>query len=482
MSEERQQLARGLVWLGSATAVARILDALSLILVLRFLTREQIGVATLAWSVAVFVECFNGLGIGTATLQQPDLTPRQTSSAFWYATGIAAVLSTMVVLAAPWIADAYRAPELTSMIRVSAMKLVFVGLAAVPLALLAREMRYRALGAVTTLATLVSGLVTLGLAAAGAGAWAPLLGNVSNGLMQLLGASVLCGPYSRREFDWESLRGMAKTGLNISGSVAVVQLSRNLDYLLLGRLVSTQALGGYRVAFDLAMAPSIAILQVGNRTALPVYSRLGRELSKLNEAWLWTARTVTLMTVPVMALIFVDGENVLQLLGKSGWPHAGDAIRLLLVAAFMRGIAETIPSVYVAAGKSRLSLVHSVVNLLLVALAMFLGLTLTDWDRVFVISLAWVAATVSLVAVSLIMSKHAVALSPWALLKSMGGPVVVFSGVVITLLAVRPFLPANPGLRLAIDVALVVGSFVGGLRVFLGVDVRTAFKRSPIAP
>ena len=93
MTEERQILARGLLWLGSATAISRIIDALGLVLVLRLLSREEIGIATLAWSVTVFVECFSSLGIGTATLQQPDLTPEQTSSAFWYGTAIAGLLA-----------------------------------------------------------------------------------------------------------------------------------------------------------------------------------------------------------------------------------------------------------------------------------------------------------------------------------------------------------------------------------------------------
>lgn len=477
MNEERRHLARGLLWLGSATAVARILDALAMVLVLRFLSRQDIGLATLAWSVTVFVECFNGLGIGTATLQQPELSERQTSSAFWYASGIACVLATAVVLGAPWIAQLYGAPALTSMIRVSAAKLLFVGLAAVPLALLARDMRYKALGSVTTMATLLSGVTTLALAASGAGAWAPLLGNLMNGAAQLLGASVLCRPFARQVFDWAALRGMARTGMHISGSVAVVQLSRNLDYLLLGRLVSTEALGGYRVAFDLAMAPSIAILQVGNRTALPVYSKVGRELQKLAAAWLWTVRTVTLMTIPVMALMFVDGEQILALLGKSGWPHAGDAIRLLSVAAFMRGIAETIPSVYVAAGKSQLSLVHAVLNLALVALAMVAGLQLfAGEDHVLVIACAWVAATVALVAASLVISQRAVALSPWAMFRALFKPCLVFGAVVLALVAIRPLQPASLGLAQGIDVLATILVYVAALRLIMGIKIKNLLQ------
>lgn len=481
MTEERQHLARGLLWVGSATAVSRITDALSLILVLRFLSREEIGIATLAWSVTVFVECFNGLGIGTAVLQQQGLTKVQISSAFWYALGIALVLVLGVSLAAPWIALAYGTPELLPMIRVSSLKLLFVGLAAVPLALLGRDMRYKSLGAVTTAATLVSSLITLGLAATGYGAWAPLLGNTVSGLMQWLGASVLCPAYSRRFLDLRALRPMMRAGGHIAGSVAVVQLSRNLDYLLLGRLVGVEVLGGYRVAFDLAMAPSIAISQIGNRTALPVYARLAQEPQRLAQAWLWTVRTVMLMTLPVIVFVLIDGLDVLTLLGKSGWPHAGTAIRLLCGAAVFRGLAETFPSVYVAAGRSQLALVHSLINLCLVAACMFFGLRFfPSHDQVLVIASAWVLATALLMVSSLVLSRGVIDMRVSSFAQSLRGPLILFVWSAVAMLLAQPLLPAEPSLRLLADVLILIVAYLTGLRVLLGVRFSSLWK--PKAP
>ena len=48
MSEAQQQLRRGLIWLGSAAAIGRITDVASTVTVLFFLTKEEVGVATIA--------------------------------------------------------------------------------------------------------------------------------------------------------------------------------------------------------------------------------------------------------------------------------------------------------------------------------------------------------------------------------------------------------------------------------------------------
>lgn len=474
-NEERRHLARGLVWLGSATAVSRIIEGLSMVLVLRFLSRDEIGIATLSWSVAVFAEAFNGLGIGAATQQRPDLSEEQKSSAFWYATLTASALTLLIALGAGPVASFYRDPQLAPMIRAASLKLLLVGLAAVPLALLAKELRYKSLAAISTAATLVSSSATLIFAAVGYGAWSPLLGNLLHGVMQLLGASILGPRFSHRMFRLSSLEGMIGTGLNVCMGGAVVQLTRNLDYLLLGRLVTPQVLGSYRVAFDLAMTPATTILQVANRAAFPVYASMRSDLTKLNDAWLWTARSVSSMLVPLVVFVFFDGVQLLSVLGKSGWPNAGPAIQLLCLAALARGVVETIPHVYVAAGKSRLSLFHSLANLALVALSMVAMLALfPQLDRVIAICIAWLLATLLLVALSLTVSRRAVGLSVASLLGGFVRPLVSLLGVGLALFAVRLIALPSDAVRLAFDAVVAAVVYFAITRVVfrarLGLD------------
>jgi len=466
MEDERKTLSRGILWIGSATAVARATDALSLVLVLRFLSREEIGMATLAWTVTVFVECFNGLGIGTATLQAPHLSREQISSAFWYAAGIATCLTVCLLIAAPFIAAVYDQPLLAPMIQLSSLKLLCVGLAAVPLSLVARALRYRALGAISTLATLSGALVTLAMAATGYGAWAPLAGNLANGACQLIAATLLAPHFSRSSFAFATLKPLARTGAHVAGSVATVQLSRNLDYLLLGRLVGVDALGGYRVAFDLAMAPSIAILQVGNRTALPLYAGMRDDPTRLVGAWLWTLRTVFLMVFPVVTFVFLDGELLLEVLGKGGWSSSGASLRLLCVAALLRGVAETYPSLFVAAGKSQLSLVHALTNLALVASSMTLGLSwFAGSDPILVISAAWLGATALLVIVSLYLGRTVMPTKISAMLSVLTQPALLSLAAGSVVFARRAFFPMAPSFAIASDVVILLFVYGLGLRV-----------------
>ena len=68
-SDPHHDLGRGLLWLGTSNLLSKVLDALSAIFVLRFLSKEELGLATLAWATTTLVESFNGLGIGGALIQ-----------------------------------------------------------------------------------------------------------------------------------------------------------------------------------------------------------------------------------------------------------------------------------------------------------------------------------------------------------------------------------------------------------------------------
>ncbi|HEY6881808.1 MAG TPA: oligosaccharide flippase family protein, partial [Polyangiales bacterium] len=186
----REDIRRGFVWLGAASVIARVLDACSVLVVMWFVSREQIGLATLAWSASVLLESMNGLGLNTALLQTPQISQEKLTAAFWYTLGVATLLVLLVTAFSPLLANYFEQPGLSPMIVASSTKLWFVGAALVPLNQLNRAAQFERIAAVSTLATLGSGLLTIALAASGQQAWALVIGQTSHGAFTMLGALV----------------------------------------------------------------------------------------------------------------------------------------------------------------------------------------------------------------------------------------------------------------------------------------------------
>ena len=131
--DAKHEMKRGLWWMGTATLAMRLLDVGGSLLVLQFLSPADVGLSALAWSIAVALEAFNGLGVGQWIVRQRDLSHEALSGLFWFCTllGVAAV-AVMLALA-PLLAVFYADPRLGPMIVVSAVKLIFVGAALVPI-------------------------------------------------------------------------------------------------------------------------------------------------------------------------------------------------------------------------------------------------------------------------------------------------------------------------------------------------------------
>lgn len=374
LTEAKTQVKSGVLWLGTASLVAQVLDALSLFVVLLFLSREALGVATLAWSVAVIVESFNGLGIATAILQAQKLERDELDSVFWYAllAGVFFCIVTSVV--APVFATYYGDPRLTAMIIFSAVKLPLVSAALVPLQMLSRAMRFRDVAMIQTVSSLLSVLLKMGLAVAGCGAWALVIANTAFGVATLVGAFV-CYPFlPKLRFDLRRIEPHIRYGLKICPQGILYQTLRNMDFLIVGRVLGSDTLGSYRVAFDLAMTPPLAVNQTVSRTALPVFSRMLDTPKSLAETFTWMQRGLVLATLPITLFLSFGAKDLLALVGSGRWVAAAPVLIVLSWASIPRVVAQLYPELYKSVGRPGLATASMLLTFVLLVGGFFLSL------------------------------------------------------------------------------------------------------------
>src|SRR5690606_136454 len=108
----QDQVKRGLLWLGSATLAARLVDVGATVVVVSLLGKEQVGLATLAGSACAILESLSGMGIGSALVQAKELSAREESSLFWLTSAIGVGLGLVLLGLAPVLAYTYGEDQL----------------------------------------------------------------------------------------------------------------------------------------------------------------------------------------------------------------------------------------------------------------------------------------------------------------------------------------------------------------------------------
>lgn len=461
----RQALASGVGWLGASGLLAQGADAVSALAVLSLLGAAEVGLATVAWSLVVMLEAFNGFGVATALVQAPRLSRAQLDAAWWYATGLGVGLMALAMLAAPAVAGAWASSELQALVVVGSLKLPLVGAALVPQQLLGRALRFRELAAVQSAATLLAAVVRTALAVSGFGAWALLLAHLAHGAATLA-ATLLLQPF--RPASRPALapaRPLIAFGAVAAGSSALYHFYRNADYLVVGRLLGLEALGLYRVAFELAMTPAMAAATVANRAAFPVLARLQDDPVAQRALFLDAQRGLAVGLCAIAAFFTAAGGDLLSLLAAGRWQAAAPALVALSWAAVLRGVDQVFPQLFHAGDRPGLALADAAISGVVlcggfVLAALVLGPSLGPLS----VALAWLAAYPLLIAILLRLSHGVVPIEAGALARALT-PAAILAPLALGAAALgarlaSPLGPVAAVVAAALGVALAATPFV----------------------
>jgi O-antigen/teichoic acid export membrane protein len=349
-----RHLVRGFNWLGGATVISKVIDFSTILVVLLYLSKAQVGIASLVISAGMVVEAFDGLGTGEAMIQARSVCRLQLDTLFWFILGVAAVAAGLTLLAAPLIEKIYGVPGMATYFIAIAAKQPLVGAAVIPIALLNRQLQYERIAAVSVLATLAAALTRLGLAVGGAGAWALVGAFASSGLYILVG-TLLFRPFRPRlRFRWRGILPLVCFGLRATTSNIFEQIFKNIDYLLIGEFYGAAQLAVYRVAFDVAMEPAVAVGALVNRTAMPVFARVAQVRDHLAQSLTWSLRRLVILVAPLMVGLILIARPLMTLLHDGeGHSYAAAALplQLLAAAALLRVLSQLLMPLLLGTGR-----------------------------------------------------------------------------------------------------------------------------------
>jgi O-antigen/teichoic acid export membrane protein len=394
-ANHEKHLGRGFNWLGGATIIAKVIDFSTTLAVLLFLTKEQVGVASLVLSFAMIVEAFDGLGTAEALVQAPSVSRPQLDSLFWFVVGAAILVSGVTLLAAPWVGAAYGVTGMAGYFIASAIKQPLVGAALIPLAIMNRDLQYERIAIVNVCATFAAAMTRLGLAVAGAGAWALVAGYTASGLYVLIGAMIARPFWPHFRFQMAEIRPLVRFGIRAAASNIFEQIFKNVDYLLIGWFYGTAPLAVYRVAFDVAMEPAMAVGTLVNRTALPVFARVATVKAHLADALAWSLRRLVLLVAPLMVGLILAADPLMALLHDdqgSSYAAAALPLKLLAAAGLLRVTAQLLYPVMMGAGRPGMAARLSALTLILLTLGIAVaGFSFPATTGIVAVSAVWLA-------------------------------------------------------------------------------------------
>lgn len=321
----------------------------------RILGPSAYGVVALATVFMAFMSVLLDQGVASTVIQRTKLSDHLVGTAVWMTVGVGLLLGGLTLLFADALGSVFHNEDLAPVLRVLTISVVLEALCVVPNSLLVRQLRLRALAFRDLLAATGAGAIALGAALNGVGYWAVVVQILVGDVLTLLVIMRLVGRLSLRA-NWAMFKEIWAFSSRVFLTQGLTFLVRNADNLVVARVLGPVALAYYAISYRTMLVPIQALAYSSSRVTLPIYSRLRDSPERFCRAFLGVARTLSMVSFPLMALCVVAAPIGVELVLGAAWQPAVATIQILAIAGAWQGVSSGFGSVFVASGRLDLAL------------------------------------------------------------------------------------------------------------------------------
>ncbi|MCP2043995.1 O-antigen/teichoic acid export membrane protein [Pontibacter sp. HSC-36F09] len=366
----RRKVLSGLKWNTISVVATKSTDFLVMLILARLLVPEAYGIVGMAMLVVGILEVVSDMGLYNALIQkkEDELTEIRYSSALWFLLIVSLILVLCFFLFISQAgADFYEEPRLVPILNALSIYLFFNISSIIPRVILTRKLNFKSLVTITFLGTAISSVAAVIMALSGFGVWSLVTKYIAGSGVILVSYWVKVGWTPKLVFSKDVLIEMAGYSIYTQLNNILHFLRKNLDYLIIGKLVSSHLLGIYTLAFMLSLTLKSQLYSIFNKVFFPVYSKLQDDPEKIKMYYLQTMRMTAIITFPISVLFIGLAEEIILFFFGAKWLEAAAPLRILSVAAMIFAISGTPAEVLKGIGKPSVSFYLNTINTFVIA-------------------------------------------------------------------------------------------------------------------
>lgn len=331
----KEKAITGVYWMGLMSGVTLVLKFLTIMVLSRVLNPDEFGVVAALLIVISFAEIFWMMGIGPAIVQKKELSDDDITTGNILNIIFGVSVYGCIYVCAPMIA-AFIGIDNIVMLRVISVVFVINSISGVSGSLLQRDMEFKSIGIIQTIALVVYGFSAIIFALLGWGAWALIFAQLLQVTVQTM-LSLLKRPIrisvSLRK---KSAKELMYFGIGFTLSRIFNNIALQGDYFVVNRALGTTALGFYNRAYQLLMLPTHVIGHVVDKVLFPLLSKFQDKNEKLRYVFLNITLLIALISLPITIISLIMGaELVTCVLGKN-WNATVIPFKILMISLFFR--------------------------------------------------------------------------------------------------------------------------------------------------
>jgi PST family polysaccharide transporter len=308
----------------------------------RLLSPAEVGLFVAGTVLVTFLGGFVEGGLRSGLIHREDRLEDAAETVF-YVTALGGLLMALLTLAcAPIMGLIFNSSEIGLITAASSGVLFLYSFTNVPEALLQREFNVRRRLIVGPAVSVSFAVVSVTLAANGFGVWSQVAGLYASYVVWVIAVWCISDwRPGRGRFRFDLWRQLARYGFPLVLGMIGARLQNLAEAVILGRGLSSAALGHFRYAQRIAQIPVRAIIEIGAIALFPAFARISSDRERMRFAYLRSSRVGIIGAAAVSGLMMSLGVPSVVVLFGEPWRESG----VLVAAMAGLGVGKAIISV-----------------------------------------------------------------------------------------------------------------------------------------
>jgi PST family polysaccharide transporter len=332
-------------------ALSKSSTLLMTVVLARILTPADFGLFALGLLVLNLFDFLRDLGVTGALVQRDERWARLVPTGMTLSVAFGVLLGVAAVALAPLLASLLGYAELTPLVQVLAIGMVVTAAAAVPNALLRRQLDFRRRIVPEVAGTVVKTVVAIALAVAGTGVWSLVVGHVLGAVATTALYWCIARPSAHFGYDGEIAGSLLRFGIPLTtvGLVSFVVVSA--PTAAIGRELGTEALGLYTLAYRLPELLVLNMCVVIGEVLFSALSRIQHDKHALAGTYVAAVAAVMAVAAPLGLGMAAVAPDIIVLLYGATYSSAADELAVLAVYVVVYAASFHSGDVYKAIGR-----------------------------------------------------------------------------------------------------------------------------------
>lgn len=382
-TETRPPVSVAFFWSAVERLGQQVLQFCISIVLARMLSPSEFGLLGILIIFGSLASVFADAGFGSGLIQRKEISRDEETSIFYLNIAAGFVLMLLLWMAAPLVAGFFRIPLLKPLLRVFSLQLVFSAFGIVQYALLMRQVDFRTQAIISTIATLLSGVIGIGMAWRGFGAWSLVGQMVSRAFLNSALVWVMRPWRPVGIFHWACVKSLWPYSSRLMASNVLNTLFDNVYAVIIGRVYRPVDLGYFTRAFSVAQLPALLVQTSVGRVLFPVLARKQDDKQWMKEKFRKTGRALASFHFPVMCGLAAIATPLVKCLLTDKWLPCVPYLKILCFSGLLYPFHAMNLDVLVAQGRSdlffRLEVIKKIMTALMVVATFRFGTIWMVW-------------------------------------------------------------------------------------------------------